>query len=58
MNSNSIWRKNTPPNWRQLYPKKLAVTLTKEGDYVNEYDFETPSVPFAYRIERLKNFTG
>lgn len=38
--------------------KKLPVTLTIEGDYINKYDFETPSVPFAYRIEPLKNFNG
>ena len=38
--------------------KKLPVTLANEGDYINEYDFETPTVPFAYRIEPLKNFNG
>lgn len=38
--------------------KKLPLSLFNEGDYINEYDFDNYSVPFAYRMEPLYKFNG
>lgn len=38
--------------------KNLPITLSNEGDYINEYDFDTYAVPFAYRMEPLYKFNG
>lgn len=36
----------------------LNLTLFNEGEYINEYDFDTSSIPFAYRMEPLRRFNG
>jgi hypothetical protein len=38
--------------------KKLPLSLANEGDYINEYDFDTHAIPFAYRMEPLYKFNG
>ena len=38
--------------------KKLPLSLANEGDYTNEYDFDTHAIPFAYRMEPLYKFNG
>lgn len=38
--------------------QNLNLTLSNEGDYINEYDFDTYSLPFAYRMEPLHRFNG
>lgn len=38
--------------------KTLHPLTANEGDYINEYDFDNYSVPFAYRMEPLYKFNG
>lgn len=38
--------------------ENLPITLSNEGNYINEYDFDTYAVPFAYRMEPLYKFNG
>jgi len=38
--------------------QNLNLTLSNEGDYINEYDFDTYSLPFAYRMEPLHRFNS
>ena len=53
-----IGKKHETEFQNSLQKKNLNLTLTSRGSFINEYEFNNTTVPFAYRMEALKKFNG